>query len=243
MAVRRAGVAGEYDDTSAFEYVKTDPNFRQWLNSAGSQVFVLCGINDDDRATHCWLTPVALKLIADQTSLEETAEATDICISHILSLRNEDNTFVHVIRSLIYQILLKNKHRLGREEVEALDRGVEAYSRLAADPDAEEYQLWEVLTKILVQSLALFDPGTTVWMVLDRADQCHTSRDSFSPGRKHQQRKALLKALVHAVENTGLVLKVLLVVNHADWRVENHADDLRQEKSNSLVIATFEENE
>ncbi|KAK8115646.1 hypothetical protein PG984_012148 [Apiospora sp. TS-2023a] len=243
LVVRKAGVAGEYDDTSAFEYVKADPKFRQWLESTGSQVFVLSGINDDDRATHCWLTPVALKLIADKTSSGETLKATDICISHILSLQDEDNTFALVIRSLVYRILLKNKHRLGREEVEALDREVEAYSKLAADPDTEMYQLQEVLTKILVESLALFDPETTVWMILDRADQCHPPRAIITPGRKNQQRKALLKALVHAVESTRLVLKVLLVVNHADWKVENHADDLRQEKSNSLVIATFEENE
>lgn len=242
LTVRRRGVADEYDDTSAFIYVEADPRFRQWLDSARSQVFVLNGINEDDRATYCWLSPVALKLIADKSSLEATQEPTDICISHILSLRDEDNSFSLVIRSLIYRILFKNKNRLGREEVEALDREVAVYSRLSAD-DAEMYQLQEVLTKILVQSLALFDPKTTVWMILDRADQCHTSRASITPGRKDQQRKALLKSLVHAAENTGLVLKVLLVVNNADWRVEKHGDDLGQEKSDSLVIARFEEND
>lgn len=241
LTVRKTGVEDEYDDTSDFEHVKADPEFRQWLESASSQVFVLNGINKDDRATHCWLSPVALKLIADKSSLEETQGTTDICISHILSLRREENSFEHVIRSLIYRILLKNKHRLGREEVDLLDREVEAYLRLDTDPDPKMYQLQETFTKILVQSLALFDPKTTVWMILDRADQCHLPQAQITPGRINQQRKALVKALVHTVERTGLVLKVLLVVNNAEWRVEKHADDLGQEKSDSLVIGTFEE--
>ncbi|KAK8119829.1 uncharacterized protein PG998_004455 [Apiospora kogelbergensis] len=241
LALRKYGVEDEYGDTSAFEHVEADPKFRQWLDSAGSQVFVLNGINADDRATHCWLSPVALKLIADKSSLEKTQGATDICISHILNLRVEDNSFDHVIRSLIDRILLKNKHRLGRREVEAVDREVEEYSSLAANPEAEMYQVQDALTKILVQSLALFDPKTTVWMILDRAEQCYLPRAQITPGRINQQRKALVKALVHTAERTGLVLKVLLVVNNAEWKVEKHADDLGQKKSDSLVIGTFEE--
>lgn len=182
MTIRKASVADEYDEYSAFEHVKDDPKFKKWLDPSGSQVFVLSGNNEDDGATHCWMSPVALKLIGDKSTLDGTQGPTETCISHILSIGGEQNTFSLVIRSLVYQILLKNKHRLGREEVEALDREVEAYSGLAADSDAKMYQLEGVLTKVLVQSLALFDPKTIVWMILDRVDQCHTSRDSMTPG-------------------------------------------------------------
>ena len=40
--------------------------------------------------------------------------------------------------------------------------------------------------------------------------------------------------MVHTVQNSKAVLKVLVVVNATDWKVEKHADKLRQRKVNSV---------
>ncbi|CAI6341352.1 unnamed protein product [Periconia digitata] len=241
LITRTKGVAREYEASKALESVERSGAFRSWLLSHTSQMFVLSGRNDR-HATHCWLSPVALKLIADKTAPEAAQNAANICIFEILNLRNEKNTFEHITRSLIYRLLLNSKHGLAEEgKVEKLDKEMEMYTRLAANPKVAVYQIQETLSKIMVQSLTLFDPGTTVWIILDRADQCRTSREKESSGTRNQQQKALLRTLVHAVEGSSIVLKILVVVNATDWDVQKHANDLRQKKEDSVVIETYED--
>lgn len=241
LEIRRIGVAREYDETAAFECVQKSEAFNNWLCSATSQVFVLSGRNDS-HATHCWLSPIGLKLITDKTSPEATQNAANVCISEIINLRNEGNTFAHITQSLIYRLLLNSKHGLRKErEVEKLERHLETYSRLLKGQDVPMYQLQEILASILAQSLMLFDSGTTVWIIIDRADQCRTSRAIESSGTRNQQRNALLKTLVHAAEKSRIVLKVLVIVKATDWDVQKYARDIGQERDDSVVIETFED--
>ena len=240
LAMRRRGVAGEYHTEPASKCVEGSEAFQDWLHSATSQVFVLSGHNNS-YATHCWLSPIALKLIADKTSPETASNTANICIFETINLRNESNSFEHITRSLIYRLLLSSKDGLSKEqEVEKLDRDMEKYSRLVATSDAPMYQIQETLAEILTQSLTLFDPGTTVWIILDRADQCRASRANETSGTKNQQRRALLKTLVHAVEQSRTMLKILVVVKTSDWDVQKYVDDFGQEKEESLVIETFD---
>ncbi|PVI01686.1 hypothetical protein DM02DRAFT_590815 [Periconia macrospinosa] len=240
LAKRRRDVAAEYDTAAAFECVEMSESFKDWLHSATSQVFVLSGHNDS-YATHCWLSPVALKLIAEKTS-SASSNPANICIFEMINLRNENTSFEHITRSLIYQLILSSKHGLSKEqEVEKLDRDMEKYSRLVAKSDAPMHQIQETLAKILAQSLTLFDPGTTVWVIIDRADQCRTARANETSGTKNQQRKALMRTLVHAVEQSPITMKILVVVNTSDWDVQKYADDFGQEKEESLVIEKFKD--
>ncbi|TLD28975.1 hypothetical protein PspLS_03327 [Pyricularia sp. CBS 133598] len=244
LALRQQGVAAEYDDKSAVERIERSREFVEWLGSSTSQVLVLCGINDDSRATHCWVSPVALKLISDQTSRDapRDAAAPNICVFHILSLRDEDNTFSYVTRSLIYQVLLSGKKSLGSDkEADRLDGAMAAYSRLVGKPSPSHEE--EILGRILVQSLELFDQGTTVWIVIDRADQCRASRASGMSGTRHKERRALLRTLVRAVENSKIILKILVVVSTTHWDFEKHSDDFGQKKDESLVITRLEESD
>lgn len=239
--MRKRGVEREYETKAAFECVERSGAFKNWLHSSTSQIFILSGRNDS-HATHCWLSPVALKLIADKTSLDATSKAKNICVFETINLRNERNSYEHIIRSLMDQLLSEIKNGMGKDqELQALDRYMETYLRLVKTPDLPLYEMQEILAKILAQILALFDPGTAIWMVLDRADQCRTSRASESSGNKNQQRIALLRTLVYAIEQSRIVLKILVVVKTSDWDVEKHADNLRQEKEDSVVIETFED--
>ena len=187
---------------------------------------------------------MALDFIAKMTSPEATRDTANVCIFYILGLRDEDNTFTRVTRFLIYRLLLENKQGLRKqEEVQELDRELDEYTSLIAKPDVPMHELQEVLAKILVRSLGLFDSGTNIWIVLERADQCRAPRAEGRLGPRDTQRKALLKTMVHAAQNSKVILKILVVVSARDWNVEKHADELGQHKASSLVLRTFEEDD
>ena len=249
LARRRSDVIAEYrnpyvDLASTYKHVEGSQEFRNWLDSSYSQVLVLSGYNDARDATHCWLSPVALNFIAKMTSPEATRDTANVCIFYILGLRDEDNTFTRVTRFLIYRLLLENKQGLRKqEEVQELDRELDEYTSLIAKPDVPMHELQEVLAKILVRSLGLFDSGTNIWIILERADQCRAPRAEGRLGPRDTQRKALLKTMVHAAQNSKVILKILVVVSARDWNVEKHADELGQHKASSLVLRTFEEDD
>lgn len=66
-------------------------------------------------------------------------------------------------------------------------------------------------------------------------DQCCAPRAEAKCDARDTKRKTLLRTtMVHTVQNSKAVLKVLVVVNATDWKVEKHADKLRQRKVNSV---------
>lgn len=237
---RKRHVARECDATAAFDCVERSGSYDSWFRSTTSQIFVLSGRNGS-RATYCWLSPVAMKLIAEKTR-EADQNPTSICIPVIINLRNEKNTFEHITRSLVYRLLLKAKKGFSKtQEVEKLDREMEKYSRLDLEHNKPMHKTQETLANILAQSLALFNLETTIWIIIDRADQCRLPQAEDRGGLKHQQRRALLRSLVTAVEKSQILLKVLVIVNTTDWDVQKQERHLGQEKEGSLIIETFED--
>ncbi|GKT56542.1 hypothetical protein ColTof4_08913 [Colletotrichum tofieldiae] len=87
------------------------------------------------------------------------------------------------------------------------------------------------LQKVLLEVLNMFGREQTVWIVVDRPDQCKRR-----PGPNHQ--KKLVKALVNLVESANVKIRILLVVNGHDWRVNEQIDEFGQQKENSVVVHT-----
>jgi hypothetical protein len=56
--------------------VEKDPEYLWWLDSPDSGLFVLLGNNFVARATHCWLSPLAYRLIDRKT----TASPFFVCL-------------------------------------------------------------------------------------------------------------------------------------------------------------------
>ncbi|RYP33461.1 hypothetical protein DL767_004739 [Monosporascus sp. MG133] len=221
--------------------VVSDPAYKEWLGLPHSRVLVLSGENYVIEASHCWVSPVALDLIAKLTA--GTTPDPDPCIFYLLGLREVDDTCPHVLAFLILRLLSLNKEAL-RNEVQFAElwADLQSYARVAESPDASAYEVQRTLEKVALRALNLFDAGKTVWIILDRVDKC---RAAPGPRGKSHRRggRALLETLVRLVERATARVKVLGVVNRADWHVEEQADELGEEQEGNVVIRTFSQSE
>ncbi|RYP03960.1 hypothetical protein DL765_010351 [Monosporascus sp. GIB2] len=221
--------------------VVSDPAYKEWLGSPHSRVLVLSGENYVIGASHCWVSPVALDLIAKLMS--GTTPDPDPCVFYLLGLREVDDTCPHVLTFLILRLLSLNKEAL-RNEVQFAElwADLQSYARVAESSDAPAHDVQRTLEKIALRALNMFDAGKTVWIVLDRVDKC---RAAPGPRGKSNRRggRTLLETLVHLVERATARVKVLGVVNRADWHVEEQADELGEEQEGNVVIRTFSQSE
>ncbi|KAI1113381.1 hypothetical protein F5Y14DRAFT_462432 [Nemania sp. NC0429] len=207
--------------------------FQSWCTSAGSRILVLIGRNRVLQARNCWLSPVALDFIAES----KLSRPRDPCVFYILGRSTADDTFGHVASSLIYRLLSINREVLRNEtqyaELQAELQSFESATRTGSEP----HVVGTSLRKVALRVLNMFSPSTTVWMILDRLDECR------GQGSRNLHRKALLKFLVKLVEdeNLGVRLRVLAVVNGVDWRLEEQHDEIDRTKDESIKLWTLEQ--
>ncbi|RYP63753.1 hypothetical protein DL769_006880 [Monosporascus sp. CRB-8-3] len=221
--------------------VVSDPAYKEWLGSPHSRVLVLSGENYVIGASHCWLSPVALDLVAKLTVC--TTPNPDPCVFYLLGLREVDDTSPRVLAFLILRLLSLNKEAL-RDEVQLAElwADLQSYARVAESPDVPAHELQRTLEKVALRALNMFDAGKTVWIVLDRVDKCRVAPGPR--GESHRRGgRAILETLVRLVERATARVKVLGVVNRADWHVEEQADELGEEGQGSVVIRTFSQSE
>lgn len=84
----------------------------------------------------------------------------------------------------------------------------------------------------------MFDAGKTVWIILDCVDRCHVMPGQSSKTSRKDGR-SLLRMMVHLAEKSPVTVKVLAVVNRADWHIEDQADEMDGEMMVSLVVQTY----
>jgi hypothetical protein len=89
----------------------TNESFRTWCNSEGSGTLIIMGENEYDRAYNCWASYAALDIVDDELVKSSTG-VTSICASHVLGGKEHENKHLHVLSSLIYQILRANREIL-----------------------------------------------------------------------------------------------------------------------------------
>lgn len=204
--------------------------FQQWRTSTGSCILLLIGRNRVIQARNCWLSPVAL----DFTDEDKMSKPQDPCVFYILGAQTADDTFDHVASSLIYRLLSKNRDVLRNEIQHAeLQAELENYENARSEPHIVQ----ELLGKVALRVLNMFDPSMTVWIILDRLDQCR------GQGPRNLHRKTLLKFLARLVEDRNLRVRVrvLAVVNGVDWRPEEQQDEIGQTEHDSIVFWTLEQ--
>ncbi len=237
----RGNIVAEFNDWYSRQPTPRDPlasvrnhqKFQSWRTSVGSRILLMIGHNRVRQATHCWLSPVALDFIAECGM----PKRKDPCVFYILGTRTVDDTFDHVASSLIFRLLSMNRHALRDEKQYAeLQAELQSYKN-AIRTGSKPHIIQESLGKVALRVLNLFDSSKTVWIILDRLDQCrgHESRNLH--------RKTLLKFLVKLVEDERLRVRVriLAVVNGVDWRAEEQHDEIDQTKKESIVFWTLEQ--
>lgn len=222
--------------------VEDDSAYQDWLVCSQSRVLVLSGANDNRSARHCWVSPVALNLAARSRS-DESPTGSNLCVFYLLGLRDEDDTWDHVVSFLTYRLLELNKRALrNQEQCRQLWADLQAYAELRADPaKTKPKDVAERLERIALGALGMFDVGKTIWIVLDRVDRCHAM-----PGQSRKTSRkggrSLLRMMVHLAEKSSATVKVLAVVNRADWHIEDQADELDGEMAGNLVVRTYRQN-
>ncbi|RSL74137.1 hypothetical protein CEP53_000477 [Fusarium sp. AF-6] len=231
---------GEKTPSERLSMVKNDKAYKEWLSSQRSGMFILSGENHVNGATHCWVSPVALGLI-EKLVRGEPDTNTDPCVFYLLGQRDTNETCPDVLTFLIIKLLAKNKEALHHKEKFAeLRADLQAYLRLAESHEASQYEVQRGLEKVALRVVNMFDPDRPIWIVLDRVDQCKVGPRQ----RNASQRRGgptLLRSMVHLVEQAVPRVKVLAVVNKADWPVEDQVDELDQQRKESVTIRTFHE--
>ncbi|KAF6831284.1 hypothetical protein CPLU01_06841 [Colletotrichum plurivorum] len=228
--------------------VENDSTYQDWLVCSQSRVLVMSGANDNLSARHCWVSPVALNLAARFRS-DESLKGSNLCVFYLLGLRDEDDTWDHVVSFLTYRLLELNKRALRNEEqCRQLWADLQACSELRADPtETKPDDVTEKLERIALGTLGMFEAGKTIWIILDRVDRCHAmpgqSSKTTRKGRTTRKGgRSLLSMMVRLAGKSSATVKVLAVVNRADWHVEDQADELGGEMAGSLVVRTYREN-
>ncbi|KAK2021281.1 hypothetical protein LX32DRAFT_605024, partial [Colletotrichum zoysiae] len=222
--------------------VENDAIYQEWLVCSQSRVLVMSGANDNLGAHHCWVSPVALNMVARLRSDKGLADL-NICVFYLLGLRDEEDTWDHVISFLIYRLLELNKRALRNEEqCRQLWADLQSYAELRADSaKTKPKDVTEKLERIALRALSMFDAGKTIWIILDRVDRCHVM-----PGQSRKTNRkggrSLLRMMVHLAEKSSVTVKVLAVVNRADWHIEDQADELDGNIAGSMVVRTYRQN-
>jgi hypothetical protein len=212
--------------------LQNDDIYTAWQNSQVSRILVLAGRNQVTQAAYCWLSPMVFDLITKITA----ATPKDPYSFYVVG-ETEEDTFPRILFSIIYRLL--SQHHEVLKDPSAYDKFLTAFGdyRKAITSNAVRKKQEELLISCAFEALNMFRSFKTVWVVLDRLDQC-------APKPPNYHRKALLKALVKLAENQELKVKfrVLVVVNAIDWDVEEQADIERAEHG-TIVIQTLWQDE
>ena len=207
---------GEQERIEQLGQITTDESYKAWRKSKESGVFVISGENDNDRAHNCWASNVALDLI-------NKMPITDTCAFHLFGPQEHEDSHLHVLSSLIYQVLHLNKEILqDQTELDEMLAKLRRYQRAEDESDKQK-----ALEDVVSRALKMVSRHKTVWIILDRVDRCCSQTQHQSPtGRRSRQgARAILNSLSR-VALQGASVKVLAVVNRTDWRVDLDDEDI-----------------
>ncbi|KAH7033535.1 uncharacterized protein B0I36DRAFT_110300 [Microdochium trichocladiopsis] len=224
--------------TVSLDAVENHAEFLQWQTSSHSQILVFATHNHVLSALHCWVTPAVLNYFATLSA------GPDVAVHYLFGNTGKDETFNDVVSRLAYQLVSKNKsirrdERLWAKLQLSISRYQSVRDKALLRATGVPSDLVDEAKTLLEAILDTFDKGTTVRVLIDRANDCHNVHS------RHAHRNALMRTLVQLVEEGTLkiVLKVLVTVNAAGWRIEEqlaaNPEDFEQKRSDSLKIVAF----
>ncbi|KIW29327.1 hypothetical protein, variant [Cladophialophora immunda] len=207
--------------------------YQSWSNSKHPCLLILSGHNDNSirYLDHCWVSPVAMTLIADLSN----GDNDRIHGCYVFSSRGE--SLCHAFSVVLLQLfskrstVLRNKSQCDelRAELNNLRQFHIAEGKPASNNETKKLSTFE---RVALRAIDFFSESDQVHIILDRADRCC---DLFK-GVDH--RKALFKLLVKLVEAARCNLKVLAVVNGDQWNIETRRDELGQRMDGRVILHT-----
>lgn len=101
---------------------------------------------------------------------------------------------------------------------------------------------FDKLQSIALEVMSISGAEKTIWIVLDRVDRC-----SVMPGEKSQARhragRSLLRTMVEIAEKASPTVKILAVVNRADWHIDEEVDEIKSRQESLEVLTCFQSGE
>ncbi|KAL1854935.1 hypothetical protein Daus18300_011255 [Diaporthe australafricana] len=256
LARYRRDITAEFDDSDfsdktyaeRLQVVENDAAFQDWLRHPKSRLLVLSGRNYVHEATNCWVSPIALDVIAKFTTTHaqgQDASIDDVCAFHVSTPRDGRYTFPGVVTALVYQLLLASKRSLRSVENETFLRAdLEQYLDIQKRGGAVSATR-EPLQRLMLTVLGFFAAEKrTVWIILDRVDRGSDYVGESGMRQRNVHRQTLLHLMADLVRETDATVKVLAVVNTVDWDVEEKEDfGQSEEGSESVIVRTISEDD
>jgi FtsZ-binding cell division protein ZapB len=227
------------------EAVENDAEYCKWLECPDSGLLILAGNNHFRGAVHCWISPIAHRLIKKKTKAEKEDGISvnpDTCIFYLLGLREVDDTCLGVVSMLILRLLSLNKKVLRKEDCfTELCAELGSYVPPSDVVEDRAREMQNVLMRVAVKALDMLDEGTTVWIILDRVDKCQPAPSRTARSHHRRDGLALLRSMMYLVEHSKTPVKILTVVNRSDWPVEDEVDNLEHTREGSLILRRFDQ--
>jgi len=216
--------------------VNYNKSFLEWQQrNHESAILILASHNNALSARHCWITLAVLDYYSSIVG------KSDVCVHYLFGSQHKDETFTHVVSNLASRLMSRNKH-VRRDDIGwarltlRVDRFRSAEAHANTSSVGVTGYLVDEAASLLHSVLDMFADGTVVRVLLDRAELCRSAQS------RKAHRDALMRALVRVTERmtNKIVFKVLVVVNVADWRIEdqlkNDPQDFEHKKKESLSI-------
>ncbi|PKY01737.1 hypothetical protein P168DRAFT_321309 [Aspergillus campestris IBT 28561] len=218
---------------------QTEKEFHTWRHSDQSSMLILVGYNNEQvcLSPDCWLSPVALDMITSSSKAEDSDPRAFYLVGH-----HESRLSTQVLASILIQLLRQNSQVLrDQNKYNELYAAAKKYNQAVTLQNENCRQKSGRKSNKLLQDVArhvlnLFDSHHTIWIILDRVDQCRSERETY-------HRKSLMKTLVYLVEKVEVRVKVLAVVNGYDWKLDDQTDELDCSNPSRVVFRTIHQQE
>lgn len=199
-------------------------------------MLVILGHNDESRdwSRHCWASPLAAERIG---SLRASRDDTPFAF---FVIRNETVRLPDVVTALLAQ-LLHTRQGARRDEQQWAELVARAEKlREAPGPSQTDRQIRNKRIKnledVAVHVIRMFGTSETVEIIVDRLDRCRVREDG-----PVGDRGALLKLLSELVKKAHARVKILVVVNWHDWKVDEWIAEEDLEREGRMVLEVREQ--
>ncbi|KXJ90852.1 hypothetical protein Micbo1qcDRAFT_234134 [Microdochium bolleyi] len=214
----------------SIERYRRGPDFVAWEQPGQSALHLVVAYNHDAIGygkQHCWLSPLALDVDSRLHQSGLVPHAT-----FVFPPPRRNTTIFEAMPVVLVQLLRTRKSKLlgETERYELLLAAIQAYMKRPtpaghADGEDDVGQAWhdkvDALGAIATRVLQLFGSTETVYVILDRIDQC-CARDHYG----------LVSVLGAMFQEASCVVKVLMVADGAGWDIRER--ELRFPRTVSL---------
>lgn len=194
---------GRAPPSMTWEILEEDEEFDQWYKRMDPGLLLLSGYNWQgfSHTTLSWLSQAAT-LLAQRLRSEGEVTASVFCQRTLAMADSSRKSIIHVLGDLIYQLATYRPRFLR-------SHWVELHSMITCEQwnSEDEGDILEAAECAFTKLLSAFSPEDTVYLVLDRIDQCcHQQSEAGS------QVPLALLLLLRVVKAAPCKVKILIVV-------------------------------